>query len=132
MKTTTSFKVSTINVVLLGLLLAGAVVAGLLGSWFGMALLLVAAAFIFVSAVYARGQEASDVLRLNAIEYRDERDRLLARNGFAVVGVAALSLAMAEFVLALVLQQFVLLAAAQVFVLNVIWGIANSVAAKRG
>lgn len=132
MKTTTSFTVSTINVVLLGLLLAGAVVTGLFANWFEMALLLAAAVFIFVSAVYARGQKASDVTRLNAIEYRDERDRLLAKSGFAVVGVVALVLAIVEFVLAAVFQHLVLLASAQVLVLCAVWGIANSVAAKRG
>lgn len=97
-----------------------------------MSILLIAAVFIFVSAVYARGQKASDVTRLNAIEYRDERDRLLAKSGFAVVGVAALILSITEFVLAAVFQQYVAIAAAQVLVLSIVWGIANSLATKRG
>lgn len=97
-----------------------------------MILLLVAGLLIFVSALYARSQNSSDILRLNAIEYRDERDRLLAKSGFAVVGVAALILSIAEFVLAAVFQQLLALASAQVLVLSAVWGIANSLAVKRG
>ena len=128
----TSLKISTINVVLLSVLLAGAVATGLFANWFEMALLLIAAVFIFVSAVYARGQKASDVTRLNAIEYRDERDRLLAKSGFAIVGVAALILAAAEFVLAVVSQQWLAFASAQLVVLCAVWGITNAVVANRG
>ncbi|WP_010205339.1 hypothetical protein [Salinibacterium sp. PAMC 21357] len=125
-------KISAINVVLLCVLVAAAVVTGVTGNWFEMTLLLLAAVFIFASAVYARGQKASDVLRLNAIEYRDERDRLLAKSGFAVVGIVALILAIAEFILAAVFQELLALASAQVLVLSAVWGVANSVAAKRG
>ncbi|MGZ0212849.1 MAG: hypothetical protein ACKVI4_10250 [Actinomycetales bacterium] len=125
-------KISSINVGLLGALVAGAVITGLSHNWFEMILLLVAGLLIFVSALYARSQNSSDILRLNAIEYRDERDRLLAKSGFAVVGVAALILSIAEFVLAAVFQQLLALASAQVLVLSAVWGIANSLAVKRG
>ena len=132
MKTISRLKVSAVNTVLLSVLVAGAIATGLFNNWVEMSILLIAAVFIFVSAVYARGQKASDVPRLNAIEYRDERDRLLAKSGFAVVGVAALILSITEFVLAAVFQQYVAIAAAQVLVLSIVWGIANSLATKRG
>jgi hypothetical protein len=72
------------------------------------------------------------VSRVDAIEYRDERDRTIARDGFAVLGVVALVLAMAEFLVAGVLAPASLgFTAPQLLVLCIAWGIANRVAARR-
>lgn len=114
------------------MLIIGAVVAALTQNWFGAILLLASGIFILGSALYARRPDSRDITRLNAIEYRDERDRALAKHGFAAIGVAALILAVVEVVLAVILfNQFVELACAQLLVLAIVWSIANSNAVKQ-
>ena len=99
-------------------------------------------------------------VRINAIEYRDERDSRLAGHGFAVVGAWALALSALELVAAtifvgattlttavdesnvgiaftlsgvgLVAAAVEAIAALQLLVLSVVWGIANTRAVKRG
>ena len=99
-------------------------------------------------------------MRINAIEYRDERDSRLAGHGFAVVGAWALVLATAELIAATIYVGAVTLsttvhgssgslsftltregivagsleaiAAGQLLVLALVWGIANTRAVKRG
>jgi len=130
-KTTKRLPISTVNIALAGTLLAGAIATALAHNWF--------ASFVFVAggvagvgaALYARRPSSRDITRLNAIEYRDERDRLLAKQGFAAVGAAALILSFLEFVLALIFDQIVDLAAAQVVILCIVWAIANSIAVRR-
>jgi hypothetical protein len=147
------------NMVLVGSCLLGAIATILLGNWFGTAALVVLGGGGLLSALLARRPGSSDWLRINAIEYRDERDSRLASHGFAVVGAWALALATLEFVAATVYAGAVLfthtssgdgdvtyvlresgmiagaletVAALQVFVLCVVWGIANTRAVQRG
>jgi hypothetical protein len=113
--------------------MAGAIAAALTQSWFGAILLLAGSLFGLSAALYARRPNSRDITRLNAIEYRDERDRVLAKQGFATVGAAALMLSVIEVVLAIVFfDQLVAIACAQLFALCIVWGIANSNAARRG
>jgi len=122
---------STTNIVLLGTFFVGAIVTALTQNWLGTTLLLVTGSFGLAGAVYARRPDSRDITRINALEYRDERDRLLAKQGFAAVGAAALILAVIEFVLATILGQFVQFAASQVIVLCIVWAIANVRAVNR-
>ena len=161
MSTTSSrLPLSLPNIVLIGGSLAGAIVTIALGNWFGAILLIVLGGGGLLSALLARRAGASDWLRINAIEYRDERDSRLASHGFAVVGAWALALSTLELVAATIdvgavtLRSTVTgadgtvtfifrgdtllaggleaLAAVQVFVLALVWGIANTRAVRRG
>jgi hypothetical protein len=148
------------NIVLIGVSFAGAIVTIVLGNWFGAILLLIFGGGGLLSALLARRPGASDWLRINAIEYRDERDARLAGHGFAVVGAWALALSTLELVAATIFVGAVTLttsvhaadgsvafsvtragilagaaeaiAALQLFVLALVWGIANTRAVKRG
>jgi hypothetical protein len=145
---------------LIGGSFAGAIITMALGNWFGAFLLLILGGGGLLSAVLARREGASDWLRINAIEYRDERDSRLAGHGFAVVGAWALVLATAELIAATIYVGAVTLsttvhgssgslsftltregivagsleaiAAGQLLVLALVWGIANTRAVKRG
>ncbi|MDP9026624.1 MAG: hypothetical protein M3N46_03595 [Actinomycetota bacterium] len=161
MSTTSSrLPLSVPNIVLIGGCLAGAVTTIVLQNWFGAILLLMLGGGGLLSALVARRAGASDWLRINAIEYRDERDARLASHGFAVVGAWALVLATLELVAATIFVGAVTLtssgtvadgtisfstsassllgagletiAALQLFVLALVWGIANTRAVKRG
>ena len=160
MSTTSSrLPLSLPNMLLIGISLVGAVITLVLQKWFGAALLLALGFGGLISAVVARREGASDWLRVNAIEYRDERDSRLAGHGFAVVGAWALALATLELVAATILvgavglsttagpdgsivfslegwglvgAAFQGIAALQLFVLALVWGIANTRAVKRG
>lgn len=159
-KHTRRLPLSVPNIVFIGGSLAGAVVTIALGNWFGAILLLVLGGGGLISALLARRAGASDWLRINAIEYRDERDTRLASHGFAVVGAWALALSTLELVAATIYVGAVTLnssvtgpdgtvtfvfrgdsllaggleavAALQLFVLALVWGIANTRAVKRG
>jgi hypothetical protein len=148
------------NIVLIGGCLVGAIATILLQNWFGAILLIVLGAGGLLSALLARRSGASDWLRVNAIEYRDERDSRLASHGFAVVGAWALALSTLELVAATIYVGAVTLttsvhgpsgsvaftltrsgvlagaleatAALQLFMLALVWGIANTRAVKRG
>jgi hypothetical protein len=96
--TTRRLPLSLPNILLIGGSLAGAIVTILLGNVLGTALLLVIGFGGLLSALLARRPSAGDWLRINAIEYRDERDARLAGHGFAVVGVWALVLSTLELV----------------------------------
>ena len=161
MSTTSSrLPLSVPNIVLIGGAFAGAVACIALRNWFGAILLLLVGGGGLVSALLARRPNASDWLRINAIEYRDERDSRLAGHGFAVVGAWALALSALELVAAtifvgaatlttsverssvgiaftltgpsLVAAAVEAIAALQLFVLALVWGIANTRAVKRG
>ncbi|MFC5930487.1 hypothetical protein D6T64_18960 [Cryobacterium melibiosiphilum] len=124
--------ISTTNLVLVSTLCAGALVAALTQNWFGALLLLIPGITGLGIALYARRPNSRDITRINAIEYRDERDRDLARQGFATVGAAALFLSVIELVLATIFFSPLLgLATAQLLALSFVWGIANSNAVKR-
>lgn len=115
--------------------LAGAVTMAALGQWPVAAVLVAVLVFVVASAVYARSGRASDLTRLNALEYADERDRTAATRGFAVAGAVGLVLALVAFVLGVVLLEpghpMFWVVWAQVIVLTVVWGVANVVALRR-
>ena len=133
LKTTERFPISTINLVLVSAFLLGALTAGAQGSWPGAMFLGFGG---LACALYARRSGSRDVTRLNALEWRDERDRNLARWGFAVVGAAALLMLLMQFVVVLTLADadspFVLAATVQLTILSLAWSIANSVVVRRG
>jgi hypothetical protein len=131
LKITSRLPISTTNVVLVATFLLGALVTALTQNWGSTPLLVALGVLGLASALYARRPDSRDITRINAIEYRDERDRLLAKQGFAVVGAVALILSVIEFVLATILGQLVLLAAAQTIVLCIVWAIANARAVNR-
>jgi hypothetical protein len=122
--------ISTVNTVLVVTFFVASVVLAVLGH-VGIALLM---AYFGVAglavALYARRPDSRDITRLNAIEYRDERDKSLAAQGFAAVGVAALIIAFVSFVVMMFTQVnwYVL---AVLLTLLVVWGAANSVAVRR-
>jgi len=161
MSTTSSrLPLSVPNIVLVGGAFIGAIACVALRNWFGAILLLLVGGGGLISALLARRANASDWLRINAIEYRDERDSRLASHGFAVVGAWAPALSTLELVAAtifvgaatlttsierssvgiaftltgpaLVAAAVEAIAALQLFVLAVVWGIANTRAVKRG
>ena len=130
--------VSTVNAVLVGVLLAGAVVTAFAGSWFQAGLLAAVGLAVLVMAIYARRPSSRDITRVNAIEYRDERDKHIAQVGLSAVGIAALILSVIEFVAVAILTSqrdwppvLQLLLAGQVVLLALVWSVANSVAARR-
>jgi hypothetical protein len=128
-------RLSPINMVLVGAFLLGALVAGGLGNRSGAALLGIVGLTGAGCALYARRPGSRDITRINALEFRDERDRTLARSGFAVVGAAAVLLVLVEFivVMSLGIRGSLFWAAwAQLMILCAVWGTANSVVVRRG
>lgn len=120
------------NLMIFTALLAGLVTAVILQLWLHVAAFAVTAALGALGVWWARRPNASDVNRVDAIEYRDERDRTIARDGFAILGAVALLLAMAEFLVAGVLAPASLgFTAPHLLVLCIVWGIGNRVAARR-
>jgi hypothetical protein len=122
--------ISTANTVLVVTFFAASVVLAVLGN-VGMALLMTYFGVAGLAvALYARRLDSRDITRLNAIEYRDERDRSLAAQGFAAVGVAALIIAFVSFVVMMFTEVnwYVLTV---LLTLLVVWGAANSVAVRR-
>lgn len=123
---------STTNAVLLVVIWGGAVVAAATGHGMGATFLALAGLGGLLGALYARRPGSRDVTRVNAIEYRDERDRRIAQAGFSAVGAAALVVSVVTFVVTTVVAQpYAWLAALHVLVLCTVWGVANSVAARR-
>lgn len=134
LRTTDRLPVSRINAVVVATLVAGAVVTLALGEVLqGLGLLAVAVGGTWCSVV-ARRPAAGDVTRLNALEWRDERDRRLGADALAVVGAAALVWSIVALVVASVVTSgaVVWLAYGQAMVLNAVWGLANSVVVRRG
>jgi hypothetical protein len=137
LKSVERLPISTINLGLLSAFLLGALIAGALGSWTGAAYLGALGLSGLAGALYARRSGARDVTRLNALEWRDERDRSLAKSGFAVVGAVALLMVLAQFIIGVVTNAgphspFMGVTLSQMLILYIAWGIANSVAVRRG
>jgi len=132
LKSVSRLRINRINTVLVCLLVAGAIFAALTSNWFGAALLLACGVAGFLFAVYVRRPESNDIDRLNAFEYRDERDRRLAGQGFAAVGVTALIISLGEFIFAVIFDQPLAFPALQFVVLTVVLGRANQAAVKQG
>jgi hypothetical protein len=137
LKSVERLRISTINVVLVSALLLGALAEAALGRWQGAITFGALGLSGFAGALYARRSGSRDVTRLNALEWRDERDRTLAKLGFAVVGAVALLMVLAQFIVVVVTDTshhspFMLLTLSQLLILCIAWGIANSVAVRRG
>ena len=136
LKSVERLPISTINFGLVSAFLLGALIAGALGSWTGAAYLGALGLSGLAGALYARRSGARDVTRLNALEWRDERDRTLAKLGFAVVGAVALLMVLAQFVVVVTDaghdSPFMWVTLSQMLILYIDWGIANSVAVRRG
>ena len=131
--------VSPTNAVLAAVFLTGAVVTAVSGNWYQAGLLAAVGIAGLAMAVYARRPDSRDITRVNAIEYRDERDKRIAQLGFSAVGVAALIVSAIGFVTVTVLggplewpAAVQMLLAVQLVLLCVIWAAANSIAARRG
>jgi hypothetical protein len=137
LKSVERLPISAINLVLLSAFLLGALIAGALGSWTGAAFLGALGLVGLKSALFARRSGSRDVARLNALEWRDERDRTLAKSGFAVVGAVALLMVLAQVIVVVVTDAghdspFMWVTLSQMLILYIAWGIANSVAVRRG
>jgi len=137
LKSVERLPISAINLVLLSAFLLGALIAGALGSWTGAAYLGALGLGGLACALFARRSGSRDVTRLNALEWRDERDRTLAKSGFAVVGAVALLMVLAQFIVVVVTDAghdspFMWVTLSQMLILYIAWGIANSVAVRRG
>jgi accessory gene regulator protein AgrB len=123
--------ISTVNTILVLTFFAASVVLAVLGN-VGMALLMAYFGVVGLAvALYARRPDSRDITRLNAIEYRDERDKSLASQGFAAVGVAALIIVFASFIVMMLAQQVDWYVLSVLLALLVVWGVANSVAVRR-
>ena len=127
-------RISTANIILLGSLVAGTIVCAVLQNVTGVVLLGVTAVLALIGTLANMREDAPDIGRINAIQYRDERDRTLARAGFSIVGAVALIIAVIEAVAAAISgdQLLQMLAFGQLFVFAVVWAIANSVVVRRG
>ncbi len=123
---------SRVNRVLGAVLLAGfatTIALGLAHQAFLLGLYLV----VFVIGVY-RGRRvlASTADRVGAFEYLDERDRTIARDGFAAVGAVAMALSVVEFVVtSVVAPDWDWIPAAQSVLLGIVWGAAVRAADRR-
>lgn len=133
MSTTTRRRgISRTNTILISALVAGAVVTAITRNWTGTTFLTALALGGLICALSAARASASDSTRVNGLHYRDERDRELGRQGFSVVGAAALILSVAEMLFATMFQQYYGLAVIQLVVLSIVWGIANTIAVRKG
>jgi MFS family permease len=130
-KTTERRGISRVNVLLVSVFLVGALVCAVTANVPGAILLGTFGVLGLAGALYAARPGARDVTRINGLEYRDERDGRLAQQGFAVVGVAALILSVAAFVVTTLQGQLDFFIWAQTMLLAIVWGIANSVVVRR-
>lgn len=126
--------ISILNTVIYG-------VMALFGVWLIVAdriapgiILIVAAVLGALASAFARRRGAGDLERVNALEFADERDRAAAGKALATVGVAALLLSMAQFIVSMVVNDplFSLISAAMILLLTVVWLVANWYFVRRG
>jgi hypothetical protein len=137
LKSVERLRISAINVVLVSAFLLGALVEAALGRWQGAVTFGAFGLCGLAGALYARRSGSRDVTRLNALEWRDERDRTLAQSALAVVGAVALLMVLGEFIVVVATvtttdSPLYWVAATQALLLGTVWGIANSVAVRRG
>ena len=136
LKTIERLPISAINLVLVSAFLAGGLIAAVAGSQELVAPLCGGGLAGLAGALYARRSGSRDITRINGLEYRDERDRTLAKSGFAAVGAVALLMVLVEFLVVITVapgnSPLVWAAVAQLLVLSVAWTIANSVVVRRG
>ncbi|QYF72105.1 hypothetical protein [Cryobacterium sp. PAMC25264] len=123
--------VSVPNAAVVGALLVGAALAGLRGNGVG-AVILVAMAIGWAGiALYARSSRADDRSRVGNFDPRDERDRTIGRNGFALVGAAALILTGGEMLVRVVLGDNDGATLVRFMVLAAAWSIGVSNSAEK-
>jgi hypothetical protein len=104
------------------------------GNGWSAAILAAAGLYIGWAARMARRDSSTDLHRINALEYRDERDRTLGRSALATVGLAALAVCYVSFIVAVVVGEpaLILATCAQLLIIAVVWMIANVRAVQRG
>jgi hypothetical protein len=137
LKSVERLRISAINLGLVSVFLLGALVEVALGRWQGAIYFGAFGLFGLAGALYARRSGSRDVTRLNALEWRDERDRTLAQSAFAVVGAVALLMVLGEFIVVVATgttadSPLFWVACLQALILWIAWGIANSVVVRRG
>ena len=127
-------RISTPNIIWLSSFAIGAIVCAVTSNVTGALILGSIAVLAFIAVLANMRPGTPDIGRINALQYRDERDRELARKGFEIVGATALVISVIEVVAATVIneQWFIAATCAQLFVLAVVWAIANSVVVRRG
>ncbi|MBM7387200.1 hypothetical protein [Clavibacter phaseoli] len=123
--------ISRVNALLVSVFLAGALIALLTGHLPSALVLAFMGVIGLGGALHAARPGASDVTRINGLEYRDERDGRLAQQGFAVVGVAALIISVVAFVVTTLQGDIHWYVWAQTLALAVVWAIANAVVVRR-
>lgn len=84
---------SHINTVLLVCCLAVAVVSAVMGAWPMAIGFLLAIVLLVAQLLFSHRDSASDLERVNSLEFQDERDKEIAVKGLAAVGVVALVVA---------------------------------------
>jgi MFS family permease len=131
-KTTERRGISRVNALLVSVFLVGALVCAVTGNVPGALVLGTFGVGGLAAALYAARPGARDVTRINGLEYRDERDGRLAQQGFAVVGVTALIISVAAFVVTTLMGRVDWYILGQTMALAVVWGVANSIVVRRG
>jgi predicted neutral ceramidase superfamily lipid hydrolase len=131
---TSRMPISRINLILLVAIVAGLLVAIVLQNWTATIALSAIGVFGIGGAILARRPGSSDLSRINALEYRDERDRALAQSGLATVGASALVVSVVAFIAALLFADPVVITATAVLTLYLylVWAIANWRTVSRG
>lgn len=123
------------NVVCVLAIAVASVISFALERWFTGTVLGAVLVLFVASILYARSGRASDVTRLNAAEYTDERDRRMAAFGLAIVGVVAMVASVGTFAAAMALlpadHPMALIAWAQLVGLAVTWCVGNWIATRR-
>ncbi|WP_317230308.1 hypothetical protein [Clavibacter sp. MX14-G9D] len=123
--------ISRVNVLLVSVFGVGALVALIAGNPGSAFVLAFMGAIGFGGALQASRPGASDVTRINGLEYRDERDGRLAQQGFAVVGVAALVISVVAFVVTTLQGEIHWFIWGQMLALASVWAVANAVVVRR-
>ena len=126
LKSVERLPISAINLVLVSVFLLAALIEAALGKWPGAVYLGVLGLGGLAGALYARRSGSRDVTRLNALEWRDERDRTLAKSAFAVVGAVALLMVLAQLIVVVVTvttadSPFFWVAVLQTLILYIVW-----------
>jgi hypothetical protein len=136
LKSIERLRISAINLVLVSAFLLGALIAAAAGNQELVLPLCVGGFGGLAGALYARRSGSRDITRINGLEYRDERDRTLAKSGLAAVGVVALLMVLVQFFVVITIAPFnsplVWAAVAQLMILSIAWSISNSVVVRRG
>jgi len=131
-KTTERRGISRINTIIVGVLALAALVALVAGHGDGAVLLGVVAVVQLLSAISSAQPEASDETRIGGLEHRDERDRQLAQQGFAAVGIAALLLSSGAFLVTTLMGRIDWVIGGGTLLLYLVWAVATRIAVRRG